>query len=182
MRILLILSISLFLGSCASQRLCDKRFPPETRVKDSIVIHDSTIITEKVVTKTVLKDSIVYTAAIKDSGEVDVKENQTIKFKNDKVNVVLKIKDGKLKWNIDISATESRYTSKIDSLVSELSVYKSKDSISIHDKETIKPAPSESIPWYMKLYNSAKDVLAFIGLIFVIVFLGRYAVRYFFKV
>lgn len=182
MRILLILSLSLFLGSCVSQRACDKKFPPETRVKDSIVIHDSTIITEKIVTKTNIKDSIIYTQAIKDSGEVDAKENQTIKFKNDKVNIVIKIKDGKIKYYVDISATESRYKSTIDSISSQLETYKSKDSISIHDEQAIRPAVTLKLPWYLKLWQSTKDFFALLGFGLVLAYGGRQAIKYFFKV
>lgn len=182
MRILLILSLSLFLGSCVSQRACDKKFPPAERVKDSIIIKDSVHIIEKVHHSLKIKDSIVYTKAIKDSGEVDAKENQTIKFKNDKVNLVIKIKDGVVKYNVDISPMESRYQSTIDSMSNELQSYKSRDSSNIHDSEKTKPTVVIKEPWYKRLWESVKNFFAYIGLIVVVIFLGRMALKFFIKV
>lgn len=182
MRTLLILSLALFLGSCVSQRACDKRFPPETKIKDSIVIRDSVHIIEKVHHSLKIKDSIVYTQGVKDSGEVSANENQTIKIKNDKVNIVIKIKDGKVSYNVDISPMESRYQSTIDSMSNELQSYKSRDSTNIHDSEKVKPAVVIKDPWYIRIWDSVKNIFAYIGLIVVIVFLGRMALKYFIKV
>ncbi len=182
MRTLLILSLALFLGSCASQRRCDKKFPPQTTTKDSVVIRDSVHIIEKVHHSLKIKDSVVYTKGVKDSGELDVKENQTIKIKNDKVNIVIKIKDGIVKYNVDISPTESRYQSIIDSISNELQSYKSKDSSNIHDSEKVKPAVVIKYPWYTRLWDSVKNIFAYIGLIVVVIFLGRMALKYFIKV
>lgn len=182
MRTLLILSLALFLGSCASQRRCDKKYPPQTTTKDSVVIRDSVHIIEKVHHSLKIKDSVVYTKGVKDSGELDVKENQTIKFKNDKVNLVIKIKDGKVSYNVDISPMESRYQSTIDSMSNELQSYKSKDSTNIHDSEKVKPAVVIKDPWYIRLWDSVKNIFAYIGLIVVVIFLGRMALKYFIKV
>ena len=182
MRTLLILSLALFLGSCVSQRACDKKFPPTERIKDSVVIRDSVHIIEKVHHSLKIKDSVVYTKGVKDSGELDVKENQTYKVKTGIANIALQIKDGKLKWNIDISPTESRYQSTIDSMSNELEAYKSRDSTNIHDSEKVKPAVVIEPKWYTKLWNSAKDFFAFLGLIVVVIFLGRMALKYFIKV
>ena len=182
MRTLLILSLALFLGSCASQRRCDKKFPPQTTTKDSVVIRDSVHIIEKVHHSLKIKDSVVYTKGVKDSGELDVKENQTIKIKNDKVNIVIKIKDGIVKYNVDISPMESRYQSTIDSMSNELQSYKSKDSISTHDSEKVKPAVVIKDPWYIRLWDSVKNIFAYIGLIVVVIFIGRMALKYFIKV
>lgn len=182
MRLLAIALLLLSLGSCVSQRACEKKFPGTTTTKDSVVIKDSVHVIEKVETKTIVKDSIVYTAAVKDSGEFVTSENGVYKFKNDKVSIKLVVKDGKVKYFVDISATESRYNSRIDSLTSELQTYKSRDSISTHSQETIKPAPSEKVKWYNKLLESAKNILAFIGLIFTLYFAGKAGIRYFFKV
>ena len=182
MRTLLILSLALFLGSCVSQRACDKKFPPTERIKDSVVIRDSVHIIEKVHHSLKIKDSVVYTQGIKDSGELDVKENQTYKVKTGIANIALQIKDGKLKWNIDISPTESRYQSTIDSMSNELEAYKSRDSTNIHDSEKVKPAVVIKYPWYIRLWDSVKNIFAYIGLIVVVIFLGRMALKYFIKV
>lgn len=182
MRTLLILSLALFLGSCASQRRCDKKFPPQTTTKDSVVIRDSIHIIEKVHHSLKIKDSVVYTKGVKDSGELDVKENQTIKIKNDKANILIKIKDGIVSWNIDLSPTTSVYQSTIDSMSNELQSYKSRDSTNIHDSEKVKPAVVIKDPWYIRLWDSVKNIFAYIGLIVVVIFLGRMALKYFIKV
>ena len=179
MRTLLLLTIALIATSCATQRRCDKLFPPETRIKDSTVVtyKDSTI--EKVEVKTITKDSIVYTAATKDSGEVETSENSVYKFKNDKVSIKLIIKDGKVRYFVDVSATESRYSTKIDSLSKVVEKYKSRDSVVVKDKEVVKQAVEPKTPWYLKLYGYAKDALALIGLIWLIVLLFRLVIKKF---
>ncbi len=182
MRTLLILSLALFLGSCASQRRCEKKYPPQTTTKDSVVIRDSVHIIEKVHHSLKIKDSVVYTKGVKDSGEVSAKENSTYKLKNDKVNLVIKIKDGIVSWNIDLSPTTSVYQSIIDSISNELQSYKSKDSTNIHDSEKVKPAVVIKYPWYIRLWDSVKNIFAYIGLIVVVIFLGRMALKYFIKV
>jgi hypothetical protein len=175
--LLFISFVALIATSCVTQRRCDKLFPPETRIKDSTVLtyKDSTI--EKVEVKTITKDSIVYTAATKDSGEVETSENSTYKFKNDKVSIKLIIKDGKVKYFVDVSATESRYSTKIDSLSKLVEKYKSKDSLVVKGKEVVRQAVEPKIPWYTKLYGYAKDILALIGLIYLLILLFRMVVK-----
>jgi hypothetical protein len=182
MRNLIIALLFLSVTSCVTSKRCNEKYPAEVRIKDSIVIKDSTIITEKIVTKTNVKDSIVYTQAVKDSGEVDASENQTIKYKNDKVEVKIVVKDKIVKYYVDISATESRYQSRIDSISRELETYKYKDSTSIHSEQAIRPAVVLKLPWHTRLWQSTKDFFAFLGLLVVVIFLGRMAIRYFFKV
>ena len=177
MRTLLFITIALIATSCATQKRCEKLFPPETRIKDSTVVtyKDSTI--EKVEVKTITKDSIVYTAATKDSGEVETSENSVYKFKNDKVSIKLIIKDGKVKYFVDVSATESRYSTKIDSLSKVVEKYKSRDSLVVKDKEVVRQAIEPKTPWYTKLYGYAKDILALIGLIWLLILLFRMVVK-----
>ena len=171
---LIIIALALVLTSCVSQKACDRKFPPSKTTRDSVVvvIKDSIVIKDSVTTKIV--DSIVYTAAIKDSGELDTKENQTYRFKNGSAEVIIKIKDGKVSYKIDLSATESRYKTEITALKSQIEIYKSKDSISSHTEVVVTPAPK--IPWYMKLWNGFKDLLAWIGLLVMIYFFVRYVI------
>jgi hypothetical protein len=126
--IILFAILSQFMISCVSQKACDKKFPPETRIKDSTVVTYKDSIIEKKKVVLIVKDSVRYTEAVKDSGEMDTKENATYKFKNDKAAVTIQIKDGKVKWNIDIKATEQRFQSRKDSMASEIKIYKERDS------------------------------------------------------
>jgi hypothetical protein len=174
--IILFAILSQFMISCVSQRACDKKFPPETRIKDSTVVTYKDSVVEKKRTVLVVKDSVRYTEAVKDSGEIDTKENATYKFKNDKAAVTIQIKDGKVKWNIDIKANEQRFQSRIDSMASEIKIYKERDSLNVSRKEEVKIIQPH-IPWYMKLWNGIRDWLAIIGLIFIIYHIGRLAIK-----
>jgi hypothetical protein len=174
--IILFAILSQFMISCVSQRACDKKFPPETRIKDSVVVTYKDSVVEKKKVVLIVKDSIRYTEAVKDSGEMDTKENATYKFKNDKAAVTIQIKDGKVKWNIDIKATEQRFQSRIDSMASEIKIYKERDSLNVSHKEEVKIIQPH-IPWYMKLWNGIRDWLAIIGLIFIIYHIGRLAIK-----
>jgi len=174
--IILFAILSQFMISCVSQKACDKKFPPETRIKDSTVVTYKDSIIEKKKVVLVVKDSVRYTEAVKDSGEVETKENSTYKFKNDKVAVTIQVKDGKVKWNIDIKATEQRFQSRIDSMASEIKIYKERDSLNVSHKEEVKIIQPH-IPWYMKLWNGVRDWLAIIGLIFIIYHIGRLAIK-----
>jgi hypothetical protein len=107
---------------------------------------------------------------------MDTKENATYKFKNDKAAVTIQIKDGKVKWTIDVKATEQRYKSIIDSAISDLRSYKEKDNLNVSHKEEVKIIQPH-IPWYMKLWNGVRDWLAIIGLIFIIYHIGRLAIK-----
>ena len=170
--IIAIVGLIIFLSSCATQRRCDKLYPPETRVKDSVLVRDSIHIKDSIVQKTIIKDSTIYTKAVKDSGEVSANENSTYRFNNGSVSVVIKIKDGKVKWNIDQQATISRFQSIIDSVSRENSIYKAKDSISNKEKETVKVIDNtEKLRWHQKLWLSVKDFFAWVGL-FLVIFLG----------
>lgn len=164
MRYLLIITSALFLTSCATQKACDKKFPPETRIKDSTVVtyKDSTVIKEKRVL--VVKDSIRYTEAVKDSGEVSANENQTYRFRNENASVTIKIKDGKVKWNIDISAIEQKYSTKLDSVNTIVKQYQQKDSLILSQSEVIRrDIPKE--PWYIKTWYKIRDFFAFVGIL-----------------
>ena len=163
----------LILASCATQKRCDKLYPPETRVKDSVVvsIKDSIVIKDSVVVK--IKDSIVVTPAAKDTGTLDAKENQTYKFKSDKANITIKIQDGKVKYDIDISPTESRYSSIISELKNEIQSYKNRDTSKVHTETKIVKAEPPKLKWYEKLYLQAVKLFALIGLIWFLIFVGR---------
>jgi hypothetical protein len=176
--ILIALSL-LILQSCATQKACDKKFPPSTKIKDSLVItyKDSVKVVESV--KTIIKDSVRYTAAVKDSGEVSVKENSTYKFKNENAEVIIKIVDGKLKWNINLSAIENRYKSQIDSFSAQITSYKQKDSISTHSTVIVQPAKEKHTPWYLKAWGQVKDFFAWIGLIFILYHFVRIGIKKF---
>lgn len=181
MRYLLILAAGLFLTSCATQRTCDKKFPPITRVKDSIVVtyKDSTVIKEKRVL--VVKDSIRYTEAVKDSGEVSASENQTYRFKNENASVTIKVKDGKVKWNIDISAIEQKYSLRLDSVNKIVKEYKSKDSVSTYQSEIVRTI-TPKIPWYKKIWFAIRDYLALVGFCFLLYIALVRSVKFFFRV
>jgi len=177
MRIILIALLSLFLGSCATQKMCERKYPGTTTTKDSLVVtyKDSTIIKDSVAIIT--KDSIVYTAAVKDSGELSTSEDGTYKFKNENVAIKIVVKDNKVKYFVDISAIESRFSYKIKSLTSELQSYKSKDSISTHSQVIVKPAPIIKDKWYVKIWEQFKNWLAIIGACFLLYHAGRIGLR-----
>jgi len=161
-------------SSCVTQKRCNTKFPNASTTNDSnsIVIKDSIVIRDSVVVS--VKDSIVYTAAVKDSGTIDASQNHTYKFKSDKANVTIKIKDGKVSYVIDISATESRYNTTIKDLKSELEVFRSRDSISSSTVVIVKPAPI--VRWYMSLWYSIRDFFAWLGLIIAAYFFVRFIV------
>jgi hypothetical protein len=174
--IITIAGIVIFLSSCATQKRCERLYPATTRIKDSVIVRDSTHIIDSIVQKTVTKDSVIYIKAVKDSGEVSASENHTYRFNNGSVSVVIKIKDGKVKWNIDQQATISRFQSIIDSVSRENSIYKAKDSINSHKIETIKDKPIERKKWYAGILEWIKNGLAIIGFIWLIVFIFTKAI------
>jgi PBP1b-binding outer membrane lipoprotein LpoB len=181
MKYLLIITSALFLTSCVSQKACDKKFPPETRVKDSTIVtyKDSTVIKEKRVL--VVKDSIRYTEAVKDSGEVSANENQTYRFKNENASITIKIKDGKVKWNIDISAIEQKYSTKLDSINSVVKQYQYKDSlVQSHTEIVRKIIPKE--PWYIKTWHKIRDFFALIGIFLLLYIIIVNGVKIMFRV
>jgi hypothetical protein len=177
MKYIIILVSILSLTSCFTKRQAiDKFCKPETRIKDSIVIKDSLVIKEETKWVTKTKDSTIYTKAVKDSGEVDVKENGTYKFNNGVVQVQILIKDGKAKWKVNVSSTESRYVYTIDSMASVISTFQLKDSLSIKEKETIKIIDNtKELKWYDKIWLSVKDFFSWIGLILTLFLILRFA-------
>jgi len=162
-------------SSCVTQKRCNTKFPNASTIindSNSIVIKDSIVVRDSVVVS--VKDSIVYTAAVKDSGTIDASQNHTYKFKSDKANVTIKIKDGKVSYVIDISATESRYNTTIKDLKSELEIFRSRDSISSSTVVIVKQSPI--VRWYMSLWYSIRDFFAWLGLIIAAYFFVRFII------
>lgn len=178
MRYLIVLFSVLLLTSCYTQKQAINKFcKPETRIKDSVVVRDSIHIIDSLVQKTVIKDSIVYIKAVKDSGEVSASENSTYKFNNGNVKVEIKVGDGKVKWKIDQQATISRFQSIIDSVSHENQVLKQRDSTNVKEKIVTVKEPCEGDKWYSGILEWVKNGLALIGLIWLISFLFQRVIK-----
>ena len=177
MKYLIILASILSLTSCYTKRQALNKFcKPETRIIDSVVTRDSTNIIDSVRYVTVKKDSVVYTKAVKDSGEVDVKEGGTYKFNNGVVQVQISIKDGKAKWKVNVASTESRYIHQIDSMTKVIDTYKQKDSSSVKETEITKVVDNtKKLRWYEKVWLEIKDFFSWIGLILTLFLILRFA-------
>lgn len=153
--------LAIFATSCATQKRCEKLYPAQTKVKDSVVVSYKDSVIYKTETKTVIKDSIVYTPALVDSGEIDIKpsKRESFRFKNDKVSVIITIDSNKIKWNVNISAIENRFMSKIDSLNKVIEVYKEKDSLKVSEKESIRVVEKEEkkLGFFGKIHKVLND-------------------------
>lgn len=164
--LILIAVISFMATSCATRKACDRKYPPAVRdsirIKDSVVIHDSTII------KTKIKDSIVIVEAVKGSDSLPCNENtkQTIVRGGDKI--VVEVRNGKVYVDYNLAGTTSRFNSVIEEKDRTIKELKSKDNF--REKIVVKEKITNVIPWYI-------TALAWIGGICLALIIGKLALK-----
>lgn len=165
----LIVILVLFASSCVTQDKCIKKFPPSKTDSVSITYKDSTIYRDSVRWEVKVKDSIVITPGVKDTGSMPCNENGSYKIKTANADISIKTKNGRAYWDIDISKTESRFNSIIsekDRIISDLRV---SSVVSKQASTSVVVSVVTYVPWYIK-------ALAWIGAISLGYFLGRFLI------
>jgi hypothetical protein len=150
--IIMILVAIAFLSSCATQRRCDKKFPPSTR--DSVVIKDSIVIKEKDSVVISYHDSTIIKEGVSGEDSIPCNENVKTKIVRGGDTFIIEVKDGKINFKYNLEGTISRFSkTEVDrSKIKETTKEKSK--AEVHEKTIVRV--QQYIPLWVK-------ILAWIG-------------------
>lgn len=157
--------ILLLLSSCVTKQACEKKFPPETRIKDSIVVKDSLVIKDSIVIKT--KDSIVIVEGVSGSDSIPCNENSKTTVRRNGDVFTIKVRNGKVYFDYDLKGTTSRFQELItqkDFEINKLSVMQKNS-----EETKVVVSTVTYIPWWVK-------VLAWIGGISIVWYAIKYAI------
>lgn len=116
----------------------------KTITKDSLVLHDSTVI------KTIIRDSVAIIPGVKGKDSLPCNQNQSYVIKRGNDSFKIKIKDGIVYFDYDISSTINEYKSQIDSLTKSNSTIQ-KDSSDNSTTITLPPIETKYVPWWVKM-------------------------------
>lgn len=118
-RFITIILLLIITQSCVTQKNCDKKFPPATNIKDSVVVRDSvvikTIVKETIKDSVRIKDSTVVVQGVSGEDSIPCNENSTTIIRRGEDIFRIQIKQGKVFFNYDLKGTQSRYQSIIQS-------------------------------------------------------------------
>ena len=152
--IIMILAAIAFLSSCATQKRCDRRFPPSTR--DSVVIKDSIVIKEKDSVVISYHDSTIVTEGVAGQDSIPCNENSKTKIVRGGDTFIIEVKDGKVHLKYDLKGTISRYSKKEVDRSQVKETTKDKSKAEFHEKTIVRV--QQYIPLWVK-------ILAWIGAI-----------------
>jgi hypothetical protein len=166
MKFVLVLFSLLLLGSCVTQQNCNKKFPPASNIKDSVVVRDSfvikTIVKETIKDSIRIKDSTVVVQGVSGEDSIPCNENSTTIIRRGEDVFRIQIKEGKVFLSYDLKGTQSRYQSIIQNKDKEykeaIESFKATSVNASHSEVKVVVSEISYIPWWVK-------ILAWIGAI-----------------
>lgn len=164
--LILIAVISITSTSCVTRKACDRKYPPAVRdsirIKDSVAIHDSTIIKVKI------KDSTVVTQEVKGKDSLPCNENAKATIVRGGDKVVVEVRNGKVYVDYNLAGTISRFNSVIEEKDRTIKELKFKDNF--REKVVVKEKITNEIPLII-------TILAWIGGISLVLIIGKLALK-----